>query len=273
MLVERRRAARVTSRLRPLLARLTGPTEVTCELFDGQHLRVALPELEAIDLYRHGLIEPPVTAMLLDRLRPGMAFFDVGAHYGYFTVLASRLVGPTGTVVAFEPSRSAARLLTQNVNHLDRVVVEHVAVQAETGTALLSDFGPRHSALNTVLDGARVPARERRRLRKNVYEVPAVSLDDYTATHNLRPAIVKLDAEGAELAILTGMRDVLRSASPLVVLETGDYQGMAAPATSECIDVLETMGYRPFEYDNGLRPHDRRDSYGYGNLFFSRSIR
>src|SRR5262245_5246427 len=186
-------AARVTSFLRPLLARLIGPTEVTCELFDGQQLRVALPELVAVDLYRHGLIEPPVTAMLLDRLRPGMVFFDVGAQYGYFTVLASRLVGPTGTVIAFEPSRSAARLLTENVSHLDRVVVEQVAVQAETGTAVLSDFGPRHSALNTVLDNARVPARERRRLSRSTYEVPAVSLDDYSARHNLRPAIVKLD--------------------------------------------------------------------------------
>ena len=273
MLAERRRSGRVTSRLRPLLARLTGPIEVTCELFDGQHLRVALPELAAIDIYRHGLIEPPVTSMLLDRLRPGMVFFDVGAHYGYFTVLASRLVGPTGTVVAFEPSRSAARLLTENVRHLDCVVVEQMAVQAETGTAVLSDFGPRHSALNTVLDGARVPARERRRLSRTVYEVPAVSLDDYTAMHDLRPAIVKLDAEGAELAILTGMRDVLRSASPLVVLETGDYEGMAAPATSECIELLETMGYRPFEYDNGLRPHDRRHAYGYGNLFFAPCVR
>jgi len=263
----------VVADLRPLLARVIGPFEVTCELFDGQQLRVMLPELAAVDLYRHGLIEPPVTAMLVDRLRPGMVFFDVGAHYGYFTLLAGRLVGPTGTVVAFEPSRSAARLLTENVSHLDCVVVEQVAVQAETGTAVLSDFGPRHSALNTVLDGARVPARERRRLSRHMYEVPAVSLDDYSAMHNLSPTIVKLDAEGAELAILTGMRDVLGSASPLVVLETGDYEGMAAPATSECIDLLETMGYRPFEYDNGLRPHDRRDSYGYGNLFFLPSIR
>ena len=272
MPAERRRLGRLASRVQPLLARLVGSMEVTCELFDGQQLRVALPELAAVDLYRHGLIEPPVTAMLLDRLRPGMVFFDVGAHYGYFTLLASRLVGPSGRVVAFEPSKSAARLLTRNVGHLDGVVVEQVAVQGESGTAVLSDFGLRHSALNTVLGGARVPSRERRRLRSNEYEVPAVSLDEYSADHNLRPAIVKLDAEGAELAILTGMRDVLRSASPLVVLETGDYEGMAAPATSECIDLLDEMGYRPFDYDRGLRPHERRDSYAYGNLFFSTCV-
>jgi len=253
--------------LRPLLARLRA-MEVTCQLFDGQQLRVVLPEIVGVDLYRHGLIEPPVTAMLLDRLRPGMVFIDVGAHYGYFTLLASRLVRPNGTVVAFEPSRFAARLLRRNVGHLDGVVVEEAAVQAATGMAELSDFGSRHSALNTTLRDARVPARERRRLRPHVYQVPTVSLDEYTAVHEIRPDIVKLDAEGAEVAILTGMHDLLRTARPLVVLETGDYDDMASPATSASIDLLEGVGYRCFEYDGRLRPHRRRGSYGYGNLFF-----
>lgn len=253
--------------LRPLLARL-GPMEATCRLFDGQHLRVVLPEIVGAELYRHGVIEPPVTALLLDRLRPGMVFIDVGAHYGYFTLIASRLVRPNGTVVAFEPGRAAACLLRKNVAHLDCVVVEEAAVQAEKGTGELTDFGSRHSALNTMLSAARVPARERRRLRPYVYQVPTVSLDEYTAVHEIRPDIVKLDAEGAELAILIGMQGLLRTVRPLVVLETGDYDGMVSPATSASIDLLEGAGYRCFEYDGHFRPHRRRGSYGYGNLFF-----
>jgi FkbM family methyltransferase len=258
----------LTQWLRLLLARLVSPMEVTCQLFDGQRLRVVLPEIVGVDLYRHGLIEPPVTAMLLERLRPGMVFIDVGAHYGYFTLIANRLVQPTGRVVAFEPSTTAARLLRANVGHLPGVVVEQAAVQAKGGTAELKDFGPRHSALNTVLGAARVPARERRRLRARVYQVPAVSLDEYTAMHEIRPDIIKLDAEGAELSILTGMHELLRSAFPVLVLETGDYDGMASPATSASIDLLDGAGYRCFEYDGGFRPHRRRGAYGYGNLFF-----
>src|SRR3954468_7115002 len=124
----------------PFLARLTGRMEVTCRLFDGQALRVVLPEIVGTDLYRHGLIEPPMTQFLLTHLRPGMVFVDVGAQYGYFTVVASRLVQPAGVVVAFEPGRDAARVLRRNVAHLPGVVVEEAAVHARSGTVELTDF-------------------------------------------------------------------------------------------------------------------------------------
>jgi FkbM family methyltransferase len=257
--------------LRPLLAllaRVVGPVEVTARLFDGQRLRVVVPEIVGTELYRKGLIEPPVTELLLARLRPGMVFLDVGAQYGYFTIVASRLVQPSGVVVAFEPSRRTARLLRDNVAELPGVVVEEAAVGAHAGTVELTDFGRRHCALNTVLGTARVPPAERRRLRSHSYDVPAVALDQYAAAHGLRPDIVKLDAEGAELAILTGMANLLRDVRPIVVLETGDYDAMAAPATEASIDVLEDAGYACFEDARGLRPHHRRAHYGYGNLFF-----
>ena len=245
--------------------------QVTCTLFDGQRLRVIVPEIVGSALRRSGLIEPELTAVLAERLRPGMVFLDVGAHYGYFTMLAARRVWPSGSVVAFEPSRSTARLLRANVAHFDNVVVEESAVDDRSGVARLRDFGPHHSALNTVLAGARVPAAERRRLRADTYEVPTVSLDDYVARRGLRPDVVKLDAEGAELAILGGMTTVLREADPLVAIETGDYAGMSSPPTSACIDRLAALGYDSFEAeDASLRPHRRRAEYGYGVLFFAK---
>jgi hypothetical protein len=50
---------------------------VTTTLFDGQSLRVVLPEVVASDLFSRGWIEPDVTTMLADHLRPGMTFVDV----------------------------------------------------------------------------------------------------------------------------------------------------------------------------------------------------
>lgn len=258
----------VARQLRTLLARLCGPSEVTCRLFDGQPLRVVLPEIVATDLYLHGAIEPELTQLLVDRFRPGMVFFDVGAQYGYFSLVAGRLAGPTGTVVAFEPSRDTARLLRDNVAHLHNVVVEQVAVKERAGTTSLLDFGSRHSALNTVLRDARAPSRERARLQARTYDVATISLDEYASAHGLRPDVVKLDAEGAELSILEGMPRLLRDAAPVIAIETGDYEGMASPPTTACIELLERAGYTAFEYDHGLRPHRPRRSYGYGTLFF-----
>ncbi|MGH9278887.1 MAG: FkbM family methyltransferase [Acidimicrobiales bacterium] len=242
---------------------------VTCTLFDGQRLTVVRPEIVGDALCRDGRIEPALTRVLLDHLRPGDVFVDVGAQYGYFTVLAARAVGPTGRVVAFEPGRRTLPLLARNVAGRANVVVEPCAVHAGPGTAELHDFGPEYSALNTVLAGARVPAHERARLRAHTYPVPTVALDGYCATHDLHPDMVKIDAEGAETSILRGMARILREGAPLVAVEAGDYEGMASPPTAESIDLMEAMGYRCFDHDGrGMRPHERRRTYGYGNLFF-----
>lgn len=261
--------ASLTRALRPWVHRLTGPAEVTATLFDGQRLTVVVPEIVGTALYRRGIIEEPLTELLRAHLRPGMVFVDVGAQYGYFTVLASRLVGPSGRVVAFEPCRATAALLRRNVAGSPNVVVEECAVSSRSGTVPLRDFGPGHSAVNTVLGEARVPRRERRRLRGCSYDVPAVALDDYGLS---RVDAVKIDAEGAETEVLRGMGRLLSATgpAPLVAIETGDYDGMVSPATAASIDLLESVGYRGFDYvpGEGLQPHRRQASYGYGNLFF-----
>lgn len=242
---------------------------VTTTLFDGQRLDVVVPEIVGTALCRHGRIEPDVTQVLLHHLRPGDTFLDIGAHYGYFSVIARRRVGSSGRVVAFEPGRATARLLRANLARAGGAVVEECAAHEHAGTIELRDFGAGHSALNTVLGTARVPPEERRRLRGRAYAVAAVSLDGYCAAHGLSPAMVKIDAEGAETAILRGMRRVLHDAGPLVAVETGDYEAMASPATSATLDLMASMGYRAFEGgDDRLVPHRRREAYGYGNLFF-----
>ena len=120
-------------------------------MFTGQRLRVVLPEIVGTQLYRQGFIEPSVSRVLIEHLRPGGVFFDVGAQYGYHSLLAAALVGPGGTVVAFEPGRGAFRLLAQNVTGVPGVITEAMALSIRSGTLEMRDFGPGHSALNTVL--------------------------------------------------------------------------------------------------------------------------
>jgi FkbM family methyltransferase len=199
-----------------------------------------------------------------------MVFVDVGAHYGYHSLVASLVVG-SGRVLSLEPGRGVFSLLAANVAGAANVSPLPVAAFSGPATVVLQDFGPRCSALSTLLPSARVPPAERRglRLRGGAYPVPAVALDDLLDEAGLVADVVKLDAEGAELAILGGMRRMLERSGPVVTLETGDYDGMASPATAECLDLLESHGYRAHELDAGgdLRPHRRRPRYDYGNLF------
>jgi FkbM family methyltransferase len=241
---------------------------VTCELFTGQRMRVVRREIVGAELCRTGFIEAPVTRFLLRHLRPGMVFVDVGAHYGYHSLVASLVVGH-GRVVSLEPGRGVFPLLAANVAGAGNVDALPVAAFSGEATLHLRDFGPHYSALSTLLPSARVPPAERRGLRGGTYPVRAVALDDLLDAAGLVPDVVKLDAEGAELAILGGMRRLLEQVGPVVTLETGDYDGMASPATAECLDLLAAHGYRAYEPDavGDLRPHRRRPHYDYGNLF------
>jgi FkbM family methyltransferase len=256
-------------RLRVAAAALAS-AEVTCTIFTGQRIRLVIPEIVGAQIYCEGVIEPSISSVMLDYLRPGMVFFDVGAQYGYHSLVAALLVEPEGTVVAFEPAHHAFGLLGRNLAPAPGTIAENVAVGACSGTVDFRDFGDRHSAVNTTLSAARIPAHERASLRAREYPVRMTTIDEYVAARGLVPDFVKLDAEGSEYAIVRGMQAVLHDASPILSLETGDYDGMESPGTVTTIRELDRAGYRCFEYRGSLRPHEIRDRYGYDNLFFSK---
>lgn len=243
--------------------------EVEAELFSGQRLRVVLPEKVGLEIFRHGLYEPELTRVLLTHLEPGMCFVDVGALYGYHSLVASALVGPAGRVVAFEPSRRSFALLSRNLAGLGNVEVVERAAYSGPGRTRIQDFGPRNSALNTLLDDARVPKPDRRALTAESYEVECVSLDDHFAGAERQPDLVKIDAESAELDVLRGMERLLHERSLTLAVETGDYGVGGSSPSGELIDFLEARGYQCLEYAaGGLVPHRRRDRYEYDNLYF-----
>jgi FkbM family methyltransferase len=164
--------------------------------------------------------EPGQTALLGERVQPGMTVLDGGAHVGYFSCLAARLVGPRGLVLAFEPAPRNFELLQANVwrNGFTNVVCLPWALGAEAGFAQL-----RLSATNTGDhrlhggDGAR-----------ETVTVRVAALDEVLA---IRPPvdIVKLDVQGSEEAALRGMNRLL-AASPrvLVALELSPADALAA---------------------------------------------
>jgi len=61
-----------------------------------------------VKLYQYGFFEEGLTRAIIEKLRPGDTFVDIGAHVGYYTILASLLVGAEGHVVAFEPTPRTA---------------------------------------------------------------------------------------------------------------------------------------------------------------------
>ena len=182
----------------------------------------------------HGVWEPGETALLLGWLSPGMTFVDVGAHVGYYTLLAARRVGPGGTVFAFEPAPRNFELLLANVwrNGLTNVACFPWAVSDQAGfTELFLD--ERNTGDNRLFgDGAGVRVR-------------AVALDGLRV---LRPPIdiVKIDVQGTEEAVLAGMRGLLaRSPRARLTLEYWPF-GLRALGRDEhgALAYYRSLGYR-----------------------------
>jgi FkbM family methyltransferase len=180
-----------------------------------------------------GAYESETAQLLLSTLRPGDTFIDVGAHIGYFTVLAALLVGASGHVVSFEPDY-------RNFEHLVAHLQNNALTNVRPFTWLVGESsGPTDLYLNADNDGGHavwdVGAHPFNTLSKaSVRRQPTyqTSLDDAPIGASARLRMLKVDTEGNELAVVRGARRVLSAADPLVILEVNGF-GLAQNGTSE----------------------------------------
>lgn len=231
-------------------------TPTTARTFWGASIEVTLPELVSCELERYGLIEPGLTALFIDVVEESSIVYDVGAHLGYYSMLAAEL---GAEVHAFEPSDRTLLSLGRNVDGLARIVPKGVW---STDTRLeLQDFGSAHSAVNTFVSSRDESLDE----PDATYEVPVTSIDAYAAATGSIPTLVKIDAEGAELEVLRGAANTLTLHRPFVTIEVGDAE--ADPHSRRAIEMAGQLGYAPFDMTaDGIRPHTPQETYSYGNV-------
>ena len=206
--------------------------------------------------------EQDVLRFAKERIGVGSTVIDVGAHVGEWTLLFSELVGPTGRVIAFEPDPVARASLLKNLetNAISNVSVERKSVSDKVGkTLLITDrFGSGLSSIvRPSLHGSG---------RKCVL-VESTTLDEYCDVHDVRPDWIKIDAEGAEIRILTGARNVLLSSAELIC-ELHPYAWQEFGNTfAELKDLVAAAGRRIRYLDRDTEIGDRAE---YGTVLLER---
>src|SRR5262249_9077095 len=150
---------------------------------------------------------------VVEHLRPGMIFYDIGANIGFFSLLAARLVGPSGRVVAFEADPEIGARLRANAdkNSFSWINVEQQAVCAESRDVF---FQRADASLTPDRGLGHIVDRE----SPATICVRGVSLDDY-AQNAPSPDFVKCDVEGAEVEVFRGAERVLREKRPTILCE------------------------------------------------------
>jgi FkbM family methyltransferase len=207
-------------------------------------------------IYYQGLSEPEIASVLKRFLKPGMVFFDVGAHFGEYALLGSKWVGKTGQVHAFEPQTDLFRLLTANLeaNFARNAVLNASAIADVDGPAT---FAVRYELADSSL--AVTNDAFDKTIEQSV-TVSATTLDKYCKHHGVRPDLIKVDVEGAEFLALNGAKSLLQlpaSAAPTWILEysSATYARFGL-RTTDVSSLLTNAGYKLFEIrpDASLSP-------------------
>jgi len=201
-----------------------------------------------------GDFEPAEQRFVERYLQPGMTVLDIGAHHGFYSLLASQKAGAAGRVVAFEPSpRERQRLLRHlELNECSNVTVETMALGASEGDAELFVVQGKETGCNSL----RPPEVS---LHTKKLRVALTSLDRYLEQRKIaRIDFIKMDVEGGELDVLRGAAAMFQQRPrPVILCEVQEERTRAwGYAAGEIIAYLSERQYGWFRItpEGMLRP-------------------
>jgi len=195
-------------------------------------------------LFWHGLdgFEPYTSRILRSVFERSTNFVDVGANYGFYSVLGA-LWNPNLHVVAFEPVGEIFEGLLRNVqanSAVGRIRCENLALSSRSGRAVF--FLPQSE--NKDIESTGTLATESWQSRKGSpqIEVETIRFDEYEANHSMHVDLVKIDVEDFEADVLEGMRTVILRDQPFIVCEVLPRKHGNARTLRE----IESLRYQPY---------------------------
>ncbi|MGQ0792562.1 MAG: FkbM family methyltransferase [Deltaproteobacteria bacterium] len=198
--------------------------------------------------YWRGNWESGLEGCFVEYLKPGGVFYDVGAHIGYFSMVAARLVGDGGRVFTFEPDPDNASCVRRHIarNRLSQIEITEAAVWSGSGSLTFKRAIERSSRNMGAVDAEGVSGSSEGMIR-----VSAVSLDEFCRSHPL-PSMIKIDVEGGEIEVLRGATGLLTGKDkPVVLCEVHSSENLDAFQS-----LMRSFGYsvRPLGQSTGEFP-------------------
>lgn len=195
-------------------------------------------------ILRYGSYEPELAELYRKHIKPNLDILDIGANVGFYTVLgATRL--RAGRVFAAEPTAAANNRLLANVERNGvnaRVLVHRGLISNVTAEQELATI-PGMEEYSSM--GGLVHPSVSLNPQLTIERVTASRLDDLVARHSLRPALMKVDVEGAEGLVFDGARETLREFRPVVISELSPplLRNMGSDARS-IVALFKDLNYR-----------------------------
>lgn len=187
-----------------------------------------------------GIYEQETANWLLASLHEGCVFFDIGANFGYFTLMGAKAVGTKGKVISFEPIPANYSYVKEliSLNAFDNVVCEKVAISDMNGTV---EFAVEKNNANSHLASIKLKHASSQILERVL--VQTISLDDF-CEKNVVPDVVKCDVEGAEVLVLSGAKTLLEKKKTKWIISCHSQE-----LKVECRKIMQDAGYSVDELD------------------------
>lgn len=194
---------------------------------------------DLVDWYIHYGFKEPARETLLALISEDAYVVDIGANVGQVTLHASKLVGPKGRVLAFEPSPFNLGRLNANLklNRAQNVTVEQLGLGDQAGSFLISSVDEGNQGMNRIVQqGTGVGSTSK---------IQVTTLDTYVNEHRLAKVdVIKIDVEGFELKVLNGARATLEKWHPALFIELDDGNLMEqGTSAKQLVEFLAVLGY------------------------------
>lgn len=215
---------------------MDSPYAVNRKVRHGALMKLGIVDVIERSLLVHGTWDEGVADVMRACIRPDSTVVDVGANVGYFSLLAASIVGDEGRVVCIEPSHRNLIRLCENLwmNRCRNVFVLSLAAGVGNGCAAV--------AFPTYNNAGAASLRKVNSVQEQKTFV--VALDDVFEAHSIVPDFIKLDVEGFELQVLTGLERTLQKFSPVLVCElTDSFLRDLGQSAAELLIYMERLGY------------------------------
>ncbi len=255
--------------------------KVLSKTFFDTNMHLLLPS--STDIYLTGGkshdSEIRLAKFLINNLKNDDSFVDVGAHYGYFTLLGSKLVGNNGKVYSFEASPTTYRILNENTHQKSNINAFNLAVSDEVSTLKFHEFPNLYSEYNTLDINQFKNKTWFSEYKPKEIIIKSITLDNFLHNKKVCPKIFKIDVEGAENKVINGLRDYLTENSPFIAMEyLSEERGNEEHQKAE--SKLNSLGYFSFVIDKSgnLRKIDfiskylQENNLESDNIVFSKKV-
>jgi len=218
---------------------------IKTKLFNGSPIIIALPA--STDIFLTGgkshISEIRLAKYLIKNLHSDSTFIDVGAHYGYFSLIASDIV-KDGKVYSFEPSSKSFNILKRNVSSITNVTIFNKAVSQGNTPIAFYEFDNLHSEYNSTQISQFENEDWFKAIKPNMQKIDSISLSTFCADNSIYPDIIKIDVEGFENEVIKGAENLLTSSKKklIVILEYLEPKRGNA-AHKEAFSLLSRWGY------------------------------